>query len=74
MTTSDELFRLREENEDVALIFDTFTAIDRIYQESLRAMGFVSKERPLTQSSDSITLSTVHIDSTNKPLTVLSNR
>jgi formylmethanofuran dehydrogenase subunit B len=38
-TLSDELKRLRQSNADVALILDTYAGIDRVYRESLQAMG-----------------------------------
>lgn len=57
MNLTSELQRLREQNKDLALILDTFTAIDHAYRESLKAMGQVNGGTPVVKSSAEVTLS-----------------
>ena len=36
---TNELRRLREDDQDVALILDVFREIERVYRDTLEAMG-----------------------------------
>lgn len=56
MILANELLDLYNRDEDVALVFDSFAAIDHVYKESLRAMGYIDKTRHVTASSANITL------------------
>ena len=57
MNLTSELQRLRDQDMDLALILDTFAAIDHAYQQSLEAMGQANPEIPSVKNSAEITLS-----------------
>ena len=59
-----ELQRLREQNPDVALILDTFAAIDQVHREALKAMVGTKEAVPSVKSSAYVTLSTSPTSST----------
>lgn len=54
---SIELQRLREQDNDLALIIDAFAVIDDIYRASLRAMGQAADPIPAVKNSAEVTLS-----------------
>lgn len=54
---SDELQRLRKEDQNIAQILDGFKVLDDIYQESLKAMGHITEALPAVRSSANVTLS-----------------
>lgn len=45
------------ENRDVALIIDIFKEIERVYLESLEAMGIENRQMPSVKNSSEITIS-----------------
>jgi hypothetical protein len=45
------------ENPDVALIIDIFKEIERVYLESLEAMGIENRQMPSVKNSSEITIS-----------------
>lgn len=54
---TNELRQLREEEPDVALVFDVFGEIERVYREALEAMGLTSKHTPEVMNSAEVTIS-----------------
>ena len=57
MDITKELKQLRERDDDLALILDTFSAIDHAYRQSLMAMGQINEDIPAVKSSAEIMLS-----------------
>ena len=55
-TLSNDLRKLRHENADVAIILDAYKNIEKVYLESLRAMGILSIPIASTENSGEITL------------------
>ena len=56
-TLTDELSRLRKDDPDVATVLDAFAEIERIYHETLEAMGATTKHTPGIVNSAEVTLS-----------------
>ena len=54
---TNELRRLREDDQDVALILDVFREIERVYRDTLEAMGSTSKHTPEVRNSAEVTIS-----------------
>ena len=54
---TDELRRLREQEPDVALILDTFEEIERVYRDTLEAMGVTGKHTLEAKNSAEVTIS-----------------
>ncbi len=54
---TNELRRLREDDPDVALVLDVFGEIERVYSDTLEAMGVTSKYTPEVRNSAEVTLS-----------------
>lgn len=54
---ANELRSLRDSNPDLALVLDTFEEIERVYQETLEAMGSVGRNIPKVTNSAEVTLS-----------------
>lgn len=54
---TNELRRLRESDPDVALILDVFEKIERVYRDTLEAMGATSKQIPEVRNSAEVTIS-----------------
>ena len=54
---TNELCRLREDDPDVALVLDVFGEIERVYRDTLEAMGVTSKYTPDVRNSAQETLS-----------------
>ena len=48
---SPELLKLREQDPDIALIIDTYSEIEEVYQKALEAMGRIAA--PLQESCNS---------------------
>lgn len=54
---TNELGRLREDDPDVALVCDVFAEIERVYRDTLEAMGASSKHMPEVGNSAEVTIS-----------------
>lgn len=54
---TNELRRLREDDSDVALALDVFGEIERVYRDTLEAMGVISKHTPEVRNSAEVTIS-----------------
>lgn len=54
---TNELRRLREDDPDVALILDVFGEIERVYRDTLEAMGATNKHTPEVRNSAEVTIS-----------------
>jgi hypothetical protein len=54
---TNELYRLREEEPDVAHVLDVFGEIERVYRDTLEAMGVTRKHVPEVRNSAEVTLS-----------------
>jgi len=54
---TDELRRLREADPDVDLVLDIFGEIERVYRDTLEAMGATSKHTPEVRNSAEVTIS-----------------
>ena len=54
---ANELGRLREEEPDVAYVLDVFGEIERVYSDTLEAMGVTRKHVPEVKNSAEVTLS-----------------
>ena len=57
MELTPELKELRENDPAVASILDTFTAVDAVYQQALKAMGAEIQETPAPSNSAEVSLS-----------------
>lgn len=55
VSIDEKLKKLKEENEDVSLILDTFKEINRVYEESVEATVYTKEIPPVMNSN--ITLS-----------------
>ena len=54
---ANELERLREEDPDVTYVLDVFKEIDRVYSDTLEALGVNRKFAPAVRNSAEVTLS-----------------
>jgi hypothetical protein len=54
---TNELYRLREEDPDVAHVLDVFGEIEHVYRDTLEAMGVTRKHVPEVRNSSEVTLS-----------------
>jgi hypothetical protein len=56
-TLTNELRRLREEDPDVALVLDVYGEIERVYHDTLEAMGVTGRYTPEVRNSAEVTVS-----------------
>ncbi len=68
-THPGDLTQLRQTDPAVALIMDTFENIDRVYRQSLKAMGMAQASVPEVRNSADVSVSLRPVDITNRPLT-----
>jgi hypothetical protein len=54
---TNELERIRESDSDIDLLLSEFEEIERIYHESLEAMGLLRKHIPEVENSSRVTIS-----------------
>jgi len=54
---TNELRRLREDNMDVELILNIYGEIERVYRDTLKAMGLASRYAPEAADSAKVTVS-----------------
>jgi hypothetical protein len=54
---TDELYQLRQNDPDVALVLDAYEEIDRVYAEIIEAMGGRSKPATEIMNSANVTIS-----------------
>ena len=54
---SDELQRLSDNNQDVKLVLDTYKEIEKVYEESLVAMGVTVSKEPEFCNTAKVTIS-----------------
>lgn len=54
---TEELRRLREHDPDVALVLDVFGEIERVYRDTLEAMGVTSRHTPEVKNSAEVIIS-----------------
>lgn len=54
---TDELRRLRKDDSDVALVLGVYEEIERVYGDTLEAMGVISKPIPEVKNSAEVTIS-----------------
>ncbi len=57
MNLSKELRQLHEQDSDVRDILDTFGELERVYYDTLEAMGVMSQHTPQVMNSADVTLS-----------------
>lgn len=63
---ANELLRLREENEDIALLLDAYGELDRLYNDTLEAMGVTARPTLTVRNSSEVTVS-IHDEVTSVP-------
>jgi len=68
-TRTTDLNQLRQADPAVALVMDTFESIDRVYRESLKAMGITQESVPEVRNSADVAVSLHPVDVTNRALT-----
>ncbi|MHB0922645.1 MAG: hypothetical protein ACYC3H_01600 [Bellilinea sp.] len=56
MTEMNSLMQLAKEDPDVAFIMETFNLVDKLYNESLVAMGITADQKEETKSSNEIVI------------------
>ena len=59
--TTAELLQLRERNRNVALVLDSYAALERIYHEALTAMGYLAEALPPVSSTAIVSFSSIDV-------------